>query len=221
VRLGETGRAEAAVAELDSRQLESEEIRTAVAELRIAQGDPQAATEALASVLHRPTAVTAPRGSLTQAFLLEAIARDALGDPDAAGRALARALDLAAPERVLLPFLIHQVPVLLERYRRSGSTHDTLVSDILALLDGPNEPAARPGEPGRLREPLSRSETRVLRYLTSDLTVLEIAGQLFVSVNTVRTHLRRLYAKLDTHSRRDAVKQARALGLLPASVHGS
>jgi LuxR family maltose regulon positive regulatory protein len=221
VRLGETGRAEAAVAELDSCQLESEEIRTAVAELRIAQGDPQAATEALASVLHRPTAVTAPRGSLTQAFLLEAIARDALGDPDAAGRALARALDLAAPERVLLPFLIHQVPVLLERHRRSGSAHETLISDILALLDGPNEHPPGPGQPGRLREPLSRSETRVLRYLTSDLTVLEIAGQLFVSVNTVRTHLRRLYAKLDIHSRRDAVKRARALGLLPASAHGS
>ena len=139
---------------------------------------------------------------------------------DAAGGAVERALDLAAPERVLLPFLIHGVPVLLERHRRSGTAHDALISGILALLDGPNQQTAHPAEPERLREPLSRSETRVLRYLTTDLTVLEIARQLFVSVNTVRTHLRRLYAKLGTHSRRDTVKRARALGLLPISSPG-
>ena len=215
VRLGETRRAEAALTELDSHQLETEEIRTAVAELRLAQGEPQAATEALAPLLHRSVAVTAPRGWLVQAFLLEAIARDALGDPDAAGRALERALDLAAPDRVLLPFLIHRMPGLLERHRRSRSAYAALASDILALLDGPSEHAAFPGEPGCLREPLSRSETRVLRYLTTNLTVQEIAGQLFVSVNTVRTHMRHLYAKLDAHSRRDALERARALGLLP------
>ena len=111
------------------------------------------------------------------------------------------ALDLAVPDRVLLPFLTHRAPGLLERHRRGRPAHAALVSDILALLDGPakhvsppGEHASPPGAPGCLREPLSRSETRVLRYLTTSLTAQEIAGQLFVSVNTVRTHLRHLYA---------------------------
>jgi LuxR family maltose regulon positive regulatory protein len=66
---------------------------------------------------------------------------------------------------------------------------------------------------GPLRDPLSEAELRVLRYLPSNLKATEIAAELCVSSNTVRTHLRHVYAKLDAHSRSEAVARARELGL--------
>jgi LuxR family maltose regulon positive regulatory protein len=68
-----------------------------------------------------------------------------------------------------------------------------------------------------LSERLSESESRVLRYLPTNLSAPEIAHELCVSVNTVKTHLRHLYAKLGVHRRREAVDRGRALGLLPSS----
>jgi LuxR family maltose regulon positive regulatory protein len=68
--------------------------------------------------------------------------------------------------------------------------------------------------PPGVSEPLTDSETRVLRYLPTNLTAPEIAGELWLSVNTVSTHTRHLYAKLGVHSRHEAVHRARALGLL-------
>ncbi len=78
-------------------------------------------------------------------------------------------------------------------------------------------------DPPRLREPLSESELRVLRYLPTNLTMQEIASELHVSVNTVKAHARHLYAKLGSHSRGEAVDQARALRLLAPSArpHGT
>jgi LuxR family maltose regulon positive regulatory protein len=73
-------------------------------------------------------------------------------------------------------------------------------------------------EPPRgLTEPLSQAEARVLRYLPTKLSAPEIAGQLYLSVNTVKTHMRHLYDKLGVHRRHEAVEQARALGLLAPS----
>jgi LuxR family transcriptional regulator, maltose regulon positive regulatory protein len=70
-----------------------------------------------------------------------------------------------------------------------------------------------------LCEPLTESETRVLRYLPTNLPAPEIASELTLSVNTVRTHMRHLYEKLATHSRSGAVERARALGLLAPATH--
>ena len=82
-----------------------------------------------------------------QAFLLEAIARDALGDAGAARRALERALDLAKPEGLLFPFLLDPAPGLLERHRRLGTAHAVLISEILNVLAGPGQARLAPGEP--------------------------------------------------------------------------
>jgi LuxR family maltose regulon positive regulatory protein len=90
-----------------------------------------------------------------------------------------------------------------------------LISEILDLLARPNQPASR--EPAYPREPLTQSEARVLRYLPTHLYATEIAGELGLSVNTVKTHLRHLYQKLGAHSRREAVERARAFGLLAPS----
>jgi len=90
-----------------------------------------------------------------------------------------------------------------------------LISEILDLLAQPSQPASP--EPAHPREPLTPSETRVLRYLPTHLYAPEIAGELDLSVNTVKTHMRHLYQKLGAHSRREAVERARAFGLLAPS----
>ena len=153
-----------------------------------------------------------------QAFLLEAIARDALGDPAAAGRALERALDLAEPDGMLLWFLLHPAPGLLERHARQRTAHAALIAQILDLLAG-QRPAPPPAGSQPPLEPLSDSEIRVLRYLPTHLSAPEIASELSVSTSTVKTHMRNLYAKLGGHSRAEAVERARALGLLAPSAH--
>jgi LuxR family transcriptional regulator, maltose regulon positive regulatory protein len=84
------------------------------------------------------------------------------------------------------------------------------VATILDVLTG----SAPPSEAPPLSEPLSEAELRVVRYLSSNLKATEIAAELCVSANTVRTHLRHIYAKLDAHSRTEAVSRARRLGLL-------
>src|SRR5262245_34529805 len=99
LRLGQTGRAEAALAGPDARERQSAEMHNALASLRLAQHDPQAATAALAPVIDGSVQHGLPTWAVG-ALLLEAMARDALGDPDAAGRALERALDLAEPDRL-------------------------------------------------------------------------------------------------------------------------
>ena len=96
VRLGDLGRAEQDIAGIGEPGQASGEIRLALAALRIAQDDPLAATVALEPVLSGIAPVP-PTTWLAHACLLEAIARDALGDPAAAGDALRRALEIARP----------------------------------------------------------------------------------------------------------------------------
>jgi len=63
-------------------------------------------------------------------------------------------------------------------------------------------------------EPLSRREVEVLRLLATDLTSIEMAQELVISVNTVRSHIKSIYAKLDAHSRYEAIMRATELNLL-------
>ena len=218
VRTGAAERAEQRIAELDDKERETGEMRAALATLRLAQGDPRAAALALEPVLDGSAPVTR-RASLSEAFVLEATAQDALGDSDAAGRALERALDIAESDGAILPFLLHPVPGLLERHPRHRTVHASLISEILNLLGGASRSPAPPEELSSPREPLSESETRVLRYLPTDLSAREIADELFLSWYTVKTHMRHLYAKLGTHTRHETVQQARDLGLLAPSPH--
>jgi LuxR family maltose regulon positive regulatory protein len=222
VRTGAAERAEQILAELDDKERETGEMRAALATLRLAEGDPRAAALTLEPVLDGSAPVTR-RASLSEAFVLEATAQDALGDSDAAGRALERALDIAESDGAILPFLLHPVPGLLERHPRHRTVHASLISEILNLLGGASRSVPAPGKPpGELpspSEPLSESETRVLRYLPTDLSAREIADELFLSWYTVKTHMRHLYAKLGTHTRHETVQRARALGLLAPSPH--
>jgi LuxR family transcriptional regulator, maltose regulon positive regulatory protein len=227
VRLGETGRAEQDITEIGEQGRASGEIRMALAALRIAQDDPHAATVALAPVLSGAVPV-APATWLAHACLLEAVARDALGDPAAARDAMRRALDAATPDGVLTAFLFHPpARELFDRYAPDRGDQGALAAKIRNLLpaespEGPpaepkrgaSEGSPRPADSFRLVDPLSKTEIRVLRYLPTNLSAPEIARELSLSVHTVRTHVRHLFAKLGTHSRTEAVARARALGLL-------
>jgi LuxR family transcriptional regulator, maltose regulon positive regulatory protein len=215
VRLGETERAEQALTALGGQDRDGGAMRTGLAVLRLARDNPHAAIAALAPVLDGSAPVPWP-GWMAQALLLEAIARDAVGDEGAAGRALERALDLAEPDGALYWFLLHPAPGLLERRARHGTAHAALIADILSLLAGRRSAPPPAGPPPPL-EALSGSEIRVLRYLPTNLTAPEIARELYVSRNTVKAHTRSLYTKLGTHTRAEAVARARALGLLAPS----
>jgi LuxR family transcriptional regulator, maltose regulon positive regulatory protein len=212
-RLGQTERAEKFLAGLDERERESGGIRIATAALRLAQDDPDAALAVLGPVLDHSVRVGCQTW-LVEAFLLAAIARDALGDLEGAQSTLERALDLAESGGALLWFLLHPVPELLERLMRHGTAHADLIAEIKIQLKEEYGEIASPRAPARLTAPMSQSELRVLRYLPTNLTAPEIADQLFVSPDTVKTHVRNLHAKLGTHHRSQAVERARDLGLL-------
>ncbi|HEY2266301.1 MAG TPA: hypothetical protein VGI96_27030 [Streptosporangiaceae bacterium] len=142
IRLGQIQRAEQALADLGELDHDGGRTRIGAATLRLAQDDPHAATAALAPVLDGSVPVPI-QPWLIEAFVPEAIARDALGDLAASGRALERALDLAEPDGALLRFLLHPAPGLLERHARNRTAHPALIAEILSLLAG-SMPAPSP-----------------------------------------------------------------------------
>ena len=111
-----------------------------------------------------------------------------------------------------------QTGKLLERHARQRTAHPALIRKIIGAPGGrtPAAPAAVP--PQHLPEPLSQAEARVLRFLQTSLSAPEIARELYVSVNTVRTHMRHLYDKLGAHRRLEAIDRARAAGLLAPAL---
>jgi LuxR family maltose regulon positive regulatory protein len=210
VRLGDTRAARAALARMDAEERARADIRIAAATMYLAEGDPQAAVELLGPVIEGTAPVLHATWAAIEASLLDAAAGERLHDRRAAGASIERALQLAEPEGILLPFALAPVRELLRRHRGYRTAHATLLTTILDVLAGASPQRHAPP----LREPLSDAELRVARYLSSNLTATEIAHQLCVSPNTIRTHLRHVYAKLDAHSRGEAVTRARQTGLL-------
>jgi DNA-binding CsgD family transcriptional regulator len=98
-----------------------------------------------------------------------------------------------------------------------GQSDPGNLAEADAVTGGPisEVPGASEGEPCSLCD-ITDAEARVLRYLPSNLTAAEIASELWVSVNTVKTHMRHIYSKLDVHRRGEAVDRATARGLLRA-----
>jgi LuxR family maltose regulon positive regulatory protein len=213
---GDPSAARRALAALAGEEHDLAGVRIAEAAVHLAEGSPEQAVAVLVPVIEcREPALKADWGAI-DASLLEALAREQLRGRRAAEASIERALDLAEPEGVLLPFILFPVGELLERHRDQRTAHAALLSQILDVLAGSPVPVGGGAAPPH--EELSEAELRVLRYLPSNLKANEIAAELFVSSNTVRTHLRHIYGKLDAHSRSEAVTRARELGLLaPAS----
>jgi LuxR family transcriptional regulator, maltose regulon positive regulatory protein len=190
------------------------EIRNARAVICLVEGDPAAALDALVKVLDG-TAPVVGYATLVETQLLAGLAHRQLGDQHAANQAAERALALAEPDRLVLPFAITGSTELLEALPRRETAHPALLADILDVLHG-SSLAAKDQFSSPPSEELSPSELRVLRYLPTNLSRPEIASELSLSVNTVNTHVRNIYAKLQARDRSSAVQRARELRLLSA-----
>ncbi len=216
-RLGQLSDARASLAALDAELAGSGEIGNARAAICLAELNPSAALAAVQDVLNGIAPVI---GCVTvvEANLLAALAHRELGDLRAATAATECALALAEADRLVLPFAMTGSLELLEAMPRYETAHAALLTDILDVMRGSS---VSPGNESSLEriEPLSPSELRVLRYLPTNLSRPEIASELSVSVNTVNTHVRNIYAKLQAQDRSTAVQRAREMRLLSAGLN--
>ncbi|WBC06914.1 LuxR C-terminal-related transcriptional regulator [Micromonospora sp. WMMA1947] len=187
----------------------------AAARLRLRAGDAHAAGRTLPDWT-APGAADWPLPVRLGAGLLDAALADASGDARRAGRLLEEVLALAEPDGFRRVFTRADPGVrdLLAARLDSGTAYWATVSELVRGVDA--QPVATAGDgPARvLDEPLTERELTILRYLQSILSNVEIAAELSLSVNTVKTHVRNIYRKLDATRRRDAVRRARELRLI-------
>jgi LuxR family maltose regulon positive regulatory protein len=151
-------------------------------------------------------------GSVIEILVLQALAHQVRGDVPAALASLQRALTLAEPEGYARIFVDEGPPMasLLRAVAKQGIA-SSYVRRLLAAVNKTED--STPVEQG-LIEPLSERELDVLRLLGTDLDGPDIARELIVSLNTMRTHTKNIYAKLGVNNRRAAVRRAAELDLL-------
>jgi LuxR family maltose regulon positive regulatory protein len=183
------------------------------ARLQLAGGDPAGAVATL-SPLVDGTAPPADTDTRIRAWLLHALASHALEHLEQAAASLEHAVDLAQPEDHRRAFVDvgAQGRALVARYR---DWIDGSWPFLDELADASLDPAPTAVSPmPAMIEPLSERERVVLRYLPTMLTFEEIGSELYISVNTTKSHVRSIYRKLGVVGRRDAVRRARQLHLL-------
>jgi LuxR family transcriptional regulator, maltose regulon positive regulatory protein len=214
-RAGQPGAARAALAALDDERASSGEVGNARAAISLAESNPGAALAAVRDVLDG-TAPVVGYVTLVESYLLAGLAHHALRDQQAANQAAERALGLAEQDGLTLPFVMTGSGELLEALPRHETAHAALLADILDVMHG-SSLAAKDQASSPQPEGLSPSELKVLRYLPTNLSRPQIASELSVSLNTVNTHIRSIYAKLRVRDRSSAVQRARELRLLAAA----
>ena len=164
--------------------------------------------------LYQGAAAGARQGRVIEILILTALARQDNGNPAGALSALEQALALAKPEGYVRAFVDEGRPMfrLLTQAAVRGIS-PAYVSQILAAFsipDGGERAAQQP-----LFDPLSRRELEVLGLMAAGLSGPQIAGRLYLSANTIKTHVRNIYSKLNVNSRAEALTVARSLDLLP------
>ncbi len=183
--------------------------------VQIATGQAQSALEFMAPIL-----AYAQENGITHRIIelsiLQAMAFQAAGESERAKKTLARAVSLALPENYCT--LFRQGPELyrlLAEIPASDLERD-YIRHLLAAFNGQDTPARAAGVPSApaLVEPLSQRELEILQLLSQGLSVPEIAGRLFISVNTLKAHSQNIYSKLGVHNRVEAINTARKLGLI-------
>ena len=175
---------------------------------RVVAASPELTTVQVAGDLVRGSLVDAGRHLAQAAGALTAVPADRRE----------RVQVMLAVLRLFLARRLVDFPVVVEDERASAEMR-TLVAALRLAPEGAADALAPVLDvPPRVTEQPTDSESRVLRYLPTHLTAPEIAAELWLSVNTVNTHMRHLYAKLGVHSRHEAVDRARALGLLAPSA---
>lgn len=201
-------RARSALAGLRSH--DTPEAVVAVAGLHLLEGDPDGAEQLLAGLRGEPPTVRIQVAT----DVLWALAAAARGDDEPALRSLDRALRAAAPHHLRRPFTVRADGLrrLLSRRIERGTGAAAFAVELMSRLSRQLDPA--PDSSRRAPSPLTPRETVILRYLSSTLGNSEIAAELSVSINTVKTHQQTVYRKLGVGGRREAVRRARELRLL-------
>jgi LuxR family maltose regulon positive regulatory protein len=197
---------------------ESEHI--SIARILAAKGELNAAQNLLQRLL-----ANAESGGRTSAvleiLLLQALTAQAAGFTDQAMTALTKALAVAEPCGFMRTFMDEGAP--MARLLYEALTRDIAPAHVQSLLAAFPEAESEPPqhEPDSsmptLIEPLSQRELEVLSLMAQGLTNADIAGRLFITLNTVKVHTRNINGKLDAHNRTQAVAKARKLGILPSS----
>ena len=186
--------------------------RTHLARARahLAAGDCAAAELMARRVVTASHPATTPL--LVAAVIVESEVALATGDETSAVEHLTRAIDLSSQEEIRLPFM-EPTP----RFDALLSDHPSLAARWPVPMRSPASNRAEQLETRQHRslpEPLTDRELSVLRWLATRMTTAEIATELFVSMNTVKTHLASIYRKLESSSRREAVARGRELHLI-------
>jgi LuxR family maltose regulon positive regulatory protein len=212
LRAGDAGHARALLRACGDGGTGPGELALARAGLLLAEGDFRAARDAAAVCLAAAGSLT--RHERTRALLAAAVAGRRLGEVARGAAQIGEALGLAEPEGDYRVFLDgglaarDAVTVLVPPTSRYAG----FAGRVLERFDSAAPRLA--GGAGRAGVRLTDSEAAVLRFLPSHMTNEEISEALFLSVNTVKTHLRSAYRKLGVRSRRDAIARGRSLGLL-------
>jgi LuxR family maltose regulon positive regulatory protein len=214
LRAGNTGRARAVLLLVEEGEhFDRADGRLLRGGLLIADGEFKAALEAVQPCLDEATAGVT-RHERISGLLIAAVAHRRLGGTDEAAALLEQALALAEPDGAYRAFLDggaalrSAMTVLIP----PTSRHAGFAGRILERFDAQVPQGAAPA--ARASVPLTDSERAVLRFLPSHMTNEEISQALFLSINTVKTHLRSAYRKLGVSSRREAIARGRRLGLL-------
>jgi LuxR family maltose regulon positive regulatory protein len=193
---------------------QSVELHLIEARLALADGDPAEAQRRLQPDLGGGSVALHPASRL-EARALAALARHLLHDDQGALDLLERTLSDAQPQGYRQPLLTVGAPLreLLKRRVRAGTAQRALAGDLIGALEQ-QQGLAGGDYQGQLLDPLSDREEAVLRYLPTLMSKAEIASELFVSVNTVKTHTKNIYRKLGVGSRSEALRRAKSLNLV-------
>ncbi len=214
LRVGSTGRARAVLLLVEEGEhFDRADGRLLRGGLLIAEGDFKTALEAVEACLDDAAGEVTLQERIS-GLLIAAVAQRRLGSSDEAAGLLEQALALAEPDGAYRAFLDGGAAVrsAMTVLVPPTSRHAGFAGRILERFDAQAPRAAGPAD--SVSVPLTESERAVLRFLPSHMTNEEISQALFLSINTVKTHLRSAYRKLGVSSRREAIARGRRLGLL-------
>ena len=201
------------------------ELPNSQARVLLAQGDPSAAL-ALLSPLRQQMEARGWQDERLKVMVLQVVALHASGEMEEALQLLGEVLALAEPEGFIRLFVDEGEPmrIMISDYRSSiekqsrgqGRTLARYVDRLMAAFAQPSTiPESKIENPtSGMLEPLSRRELEVLRLIADGLSNQEIGDRLFLALDTIKGHNRRIFEKLDAKQRTEAVARARHLGLL-------
>ncbi len=184
-----------------------------LARLLIAEGRTSDAFDLLDRILVAAQAADR-NGTVIEARMLRALAHHANGDADPAATDLSAALAGGVPAGYCRLFLDEGPPMMALLGQAARAAAPEARKHAEHLLGASHRPPAPAPVGGGAEDELSERERDVLRLLATELSGPEIAGHLYISLNTLRTHTKHIFQKLDVNTRRAAVRRATDLGLL-------